>query len=90
MDASDPYCTPGLSFYQTLMEKDREARLTNQERLRQLCTAHGAQVEVFCSHDPTEFERLAGHAQNVPAGEATTEVAHIHTGNTRRESPQHQ
>lgn len=82
MDAADPYCTPGLSFYQTLMEKDREARLFNQARLRQLCVTHGAQVEVFCSHDPVEFERLAGHAMDTPAGEVTA-AAHVH----RRDAP---
>jgi glyoxylase-like metal-dependent hydrolase (beta-lactamase superfamily II) len=78
MDAVRPYCTPGLSFYQTMMEKDRQARLSNQERLRQLRITHGAQVEVFCSHDPDEFERMAGHALNTPAGEVTAAAPHVH------------
>lgn len=67
MDLSDPWCTPGLSFYQTMLEKDRMARLGNQERLRRLRRAHGAEVEIFCAHDPLEFERLTGHSLHVPA-----------------------
>jgi len=68
MDLQRPWCTPGLRFYQTLMEKDREARLANQKRLRQLRHDHGAQIEVFSSHDTVEFERLARRAATRPAG----------------------
>jgi len=50
-------CTPGLRFYQTMMEVDRSLRLGNQERLRELKRAHGREVTIFCSHD--EQERLA-------------------------------
>jgi hypothetical protein len=67
MDLERPWCTPGLRFYQTLMEKDRRARLSNQSRLRQLRRAHPGQVDIFCSHDVREFERLAGHAEELPA-----------------------
>lgn len=69
MDRHDPWCTPGLRFYQTMMEKDRDARFANQERLRQLRHMHGAEIEVFCSHDALEFERLTGHGSQTPAGE---------------------
>jgi glyoxylase-like metal-dependent hydrolase (beta-lactamase superfamily II) len=61
---SDPRCTPGLRFYQWMMEKDREARLRNQQRLRDLAQLHPADVTVCCAHDPTEFERLAGRSMN--------------------------
>jgi glyoxylase-like metal-dependent hydrolase (beta-lactamase superfamily II) len=57
LDLENPRCLPGLRFYQWLMEKDRRARLTNQQRLRQLVRAHGDQVDVICSHDPRELER---------------------------------
>lgn len=67
MDPSNPRCTPGLRFYQTMMEKDRSARLRNQERLRDLRRSHGDEVEIFCSHDPHEFERLSGHPADQPA-----------------------
>ena len=67
MDIARPRCTPGLRFYQWMMQKDAEARLANQERLRELRRRHGAEVQVCCGHDPTEFERYSGRAMRVPA-----------------------
>ncbi len=67
MDPEIPRCTPGLRFYQTLMEKDRRARLWNRDRLRLLGMDHGGEVTVTCSHDPVEFERLAGRSLATPA-----------------------
>jgi glyoxylase-like metal-dependent hydrolase (beta-lactamase superfamily II) len=67
MDPERPWCTPGLRFYQTMMEKDRRARLQNQRRLRALRQAEAGKVEIFCSHDVREFERLAGHSERLPA-----------------------
>jgi len=64
-----PHCTPGLRLYQWMMEKDRRARLRNQARLRNLCL-HEPDVEVFCGHDPTEFEHAAGRSMAEPAGAA--------------------
>jgi glyoxylase-like metal-dependent hydrolase (beta-lactamase superfamily II) len=58
MDVEDPRCTPGLRFYQWMMEKDRRSRLANQARLRQM-KRDASRVEVLCGHDPYEFERLA-------------------------------
>jgi glyoxylase-like metal-dependent hydrolase (beta-lactamase superfamily II) len=59
MDAAQPWCTPGLRAYQWLMEKDRRSRLLNQQRLRELGAAQ-TEITICCSHDPVEFERLAG------------------------------
>lgn len=67
MDLDDPGCTPGLRFYQTLMEKDRAARLENQERLRALKRVHGGEVQIVCAHDPDELERLTGRTLDMPA-----------------------
>jgi len=67
MDLEHARCTPGLRMYQTLMEKDRSLRLRNQEHLRNLRRRHGHQVELFCSHDPIEYEHLSGHAMGLPA-----------------------
>jgi glyoxylase-like metal-dependent hydrolase (beta-lactamase superfamily II) len=67
MDLERPWCTPGLRLYQTMLEKDRRARLANQQRLRDLRREHGGQVRVFCSHDPVEFEQLTGRAMGEPA-----------------------
>jgi glyoxylase-like metal-dependent hydrolase (beta-lactamase superfamily II) len=62
-----PRCTPGLRFYQWMMEKDRRARLENQQRLRELRRDHASEVEVFCAHDVLEFERLSGRSAELPA-----------------------
>ena len=61
MDA-EPACTPGLAAYQRLMEVDREARLYNQGRLRELANAERG-VRIFCSHDPVELEALQLQAE---------------------------
>jgi glyoxylase-like metal-dependent hydrolase (beta-lactamase superfamily II) len=68
MDLARPRCTPGLRFYQALMEKDRGERLHNQERLRELKRAHGGEVTIVCSHDVAEFERTARRPHDAPAG----------------------
>jgi glyoxylase-like metal-dependent hydrolase (beta-lactamase superfamily II) len=65
MDVERPGCTPGLRFYQWMMEKDRDARLGNQQRLREL-RAKILDVRVMCSHDPNEFEQAAGRAMGQP------------------------
>lgn len=67
MDPDDPWCTPGLKAYQTMMEKNRKARLWNQDRLRELRRQHAREVDVLCSHDVTEFERVANRPHDVPA-----------------------
>jgi len=67
LDLENPRCPPGLAFYQWLLEKDREVRLSNQQRLRELRRDHGNDVELYCSHDVAEFERLARHSARLPA-----------------------
>jgi glyoxylase-like metal-dependent hydrolase (beta-lactamase superfamily II) len=52
-------CTPGLRFYQNLMEVDREARLANQRRLRELSLDEAAGVKLICAHDVVEYEACA-------------------------------
>jgi glyoxylase-like metal-dependent hydrolase (beta-lactamase superfamily II) len=66
MNVENPWCTPGLRFYQWMLEKDRNARLHNQERLRELIRNHSSEVEVFCAHDVVEFERLSGRSARLP------------------------
>lgn len=60
LDLEHPRCTPGLRFYQWMMEKDRPQRLANQQRLRELVRDHGSEVRVICSHDPRELEATTG------------------------------
>lgn len=65
MNLDQPYCTPGLRFYQWLMEKGRHARLANQQRLRELKRACGAAVNIMSSHDVKEFEMAAVERSHV-------------------------
>jgi glyoxylase-like metal-dependent hydrolase (beta-lactamase superfamily II) len=83
MDLDNPWCTPGLRAYQWLMEKDRRARLGNQRRLRELRVTH-PDVDIFCSHDPAEFQRLAGRRMSdlpeplPPAARYATSESGVH------------
>lgn len=62
MSLTKPCCTPGLTFYQNMMEKDRGMRLSNQDRIRELKRYHQYEIDIFCSHDPLEFEKVAGRS----------------------------
>jgi glyoxylase-like metal-dependent hydrolase (beta-lactamase superfamily II) len=62
MDLERPRCTPGLRFYQWMMEQSRRDRLDNQRRLRELKRRHEGTIQVMSSHDVAEFERAAGHS----------------------------
>jgi glyoxylase-like metal-dependent hydrolase (beta-lactamase superfamily II) len=74
MNPVHPRCTPGLRMYQNLLEKDRKARLGNQQRLRELRRDHPREVEVFCAHDTLEFQRLSRRSAKVPAVALGTEL----------------
>lgn len=50
-------CTPGLRFYQRMMDSDHAQRVDNQNRLRALSVATDQHVRMFCSHDAMELER---------------------------------
>ncbi|WP_426149784.1 MBL fold metallo-hydrolase [Pseudomonas sp. DC3000-4b1] len=50
-------CTPGLRFYQRMMDSDHAQRVDNQNRLRALSIATDQHVRMFCSHDAMELER---------------------------------
>jgi glyoxylase-like metal-dependent hydrolase (beta-lactamase superfamily II) len=67
MDFVRPWCTPGLAMYQAMLEKDRAARLSNQQRLRVLRHEHGEHVDVFSAHDNVEFKRLSGRSPKLPS-----------------------
>jgi glyoxylase-like metal-dependent hydrolase (beta-lactamase superfamily II) len=58
LDADRRRCTPGLRFYQNLMEVDRKLRFDNQKRLRELKRQKSDQVTIFCSHDELELEAM--------------------------------
>jgi len=64
IDSDQRRCTPGMRFYQTMMEVDREARLHNQERLRALSRDRTKGVRLFCSHDAIEFKAFADQSSD--------------------------
>ncbi len=71
----DPYCSSGLRFFQWFVQADGEARLWNQQRLRELVRDH-ADVRVFCAHDETELQRaLASGRAGDPASSTGTQGA---------------
>jgi glyoxylase-like metal-dependent hydrolase (beta-lactamase superfamily II) len=71
MDVDRPRCTPGLRFYQWMMQQDGRLRVANQERLRRLKREHGRAVQVMSSHDVSEFERAAHRALGEPPTRAS-------------------
>ncbi|MEO8878352.1 MAG: hypothetical protein ABI461_22365, partial [Polyangiaceae bacterium] len=57
------YATPasvpgGLGFYEARIAVDDALRRANQLRLRELVASKAAEVDIFCAHSPSEFERL--------------------------------
>ncbi|MBZ5711667.1 MBL fold metallo-hydrolase [Nannocystis pusilla] len=59
INVNNPHCPIGLRAYQAMMEVDRRARLSNQQRLRDLLYQHADAVRVLCAHDLAEFEMWA-------------------------------
>ena len=52
--------TPGLKLFQNLVNEDNALATANRQRLYDLHRERGDEVDVFCAHDPTPFERLRG------------------------------
>lgn len=52
-----PRCPALLARFQSLVEVDRDARLGNQARLRELAREHGREVTIVSAHCPVELER---------------------------------
>ena len=59
LDSPVRRCPPGLRAYQNVFQFDRETRLHNQQRLRDLVKLAGGEVRVFCSHDPDMMRQFA-------------------------------
>jgi glyoxylase-like metal-dependent hydrolase (beta-lactamase superfamily II) len=79
MNLKKPHCTPGLTFYQNMMDKDHKLRVHNQNRLRDLKQEYSDKIEIFCSHDVVEFERLAGRSAEIPVKQIITHhYDHLH------------
>ena len=54
----DPSRPRALALFQRFAVVDDATRRRIQEELRRLVQGHGDEVEVFCAHDPLEYERL--------------------------------
>ena len=50
-------CPAGLRLFQNLNAADGRARKRNRDRLRELATRHGEEINLLCSHDPHELKR---------------------------------
>ncbi|MBO9540178.1 MBL fold metallo-hydrolase [bacterium] len=53
----------GLQIYENVMHMDRSVRQENVRRLQALHRDHGADVQIFSSHDPEEFYRFVPQTQ---------------------------
>ncbi|RZQ63300.1 MBL fold metallo-hydrolase [Amycolatopsis suaedae] len=58
LDPVRPYCPPALALFESIMQTERDQRLANQTRLRDLVAVHD-EVTVFSAHNALEFRRLA-------------------------------
>jgi glyoxylase-like metal-dependent hydrolase (beta-lactamase superfamily II) len=54
-----PHMPAGVRLFEQMVQTDRRSRLYNLERLRELKRTSGADVRLFCAHDPVEFDRLS-------------------------------
>jgi hypothetical protein len=68
-------CPPGMRFYQTMMEVDRTARMTNQQRLRDLSLARRGEVDIFSAHDRIEYQRFVESTRSTVSRSLTPEPA---------------
>ena len=56
--SATPRTSPALAFLEWWVQAQREPRLRNLARLRDLAAHHSDEVEIFCAHDPVEFARF--------------------------------
>lgn len=63
MNVVGPSCDPGLLLVESMLAWEPEVRLDTQRRLRDLIRVHGADIDVFCSHDAEELERCRKREQ---------------------------
>ena len=60
LDPARPHCPPGLALFESMMQTEKQARLHNQQRLRELARDHRDQVQIFSAHNAAEYH----HATN--------------------------
>jgi glyoxylase-like metal-dependent hydrolase (beta-lactamase superfamily II) len=74
-----------LRIFQRRGDEDREARVANQERLRRLALDASARVDVFCAHDPFDYDRLASPpSPSVPVASSASALVMKTLGGTEK------
>lgn len=58
MQAS-PWMSAGMAAFEKLVQTDKNARIHNLVRLQALARTQADSVQIFCAHDPVEFDRLS-------------------------------
>ncbi len=58
--AAEPSCNGFLKGFQRFAAIDNKRRLANSERVRELTLGHPDEVTVFCAHDASQYDALAG------------------------------
>jgi hypothetical protein len=58
MNVDSPECSLGLNILQKVMQTDGRARVENQNRLWVLKKDHRNEIDIFCAHDPVEFQKF--------------------------------
>jgi glyoxylase-like metal-dependent hydrolase (beta-lactamase superfamily II) len=53
----------GITWFESIVNVDKRARIANRKRLGELARQHGSEVRLICSHDPAE---LAACQRNAP------------------------
>ncbi len=56
--ATPPSCPPGLVAFQGIVGLNGGERKRNKKRLNELAREHGDEIEIYCSHDAAELERM--------------------------------
>ena len=55
-------CPPGLVAFQGMVGFKHGPRTRNKKRLNQLAREHGDEIQMFCSHDAVELDRMQAAA----------------------------
>jgi glyoxylase-like metal-dependent hydrolase (beta-lactamase superfamily II) len=76
LEAERYRCTPGLRLYQRFMEVNRDLRLANLARLRQLVRNHSNEVRVCSAHDAIEL--VAYQAAQLPLRQQQHQLSQRH------------
>jgi glyoxylase-like metal-dependent hydrolase (beta-lactamase superfamily II) len=54
----NPAMPLGIRLFEQIVQTDRKQRIENLKRLQILKQLHGDKIQIFCAHDPVEFDQL--------------------------------